>query len=65
MTPIRLFTDEDIYGQAAPQLRARGFDAVSTPEAGRIGESDESQLIWANAEGRIIVSFNIKDFAAR
>jgi len=34
MTPIRFFTDEDVYGAIAPALRTAGFDAVSTPEFG-------------------------------
>ena len=63
MTPIRFFTDEDVYGAIAPALRAAGFDAVSTPEVGRLGESDESQLLWSTQEGRVLVSFNVAHFA--
>jgi len=50
MSQIRFFTDEDIYGAAAVALRRAGFDAVSTPETGRLGETDESQLVWATSE---------------
>lgn len=64
MTRIRLFTDEDVYGGVAAALRTAGFDAVSTPEAGRLGESDESQLSWAAANGRAFVTFNVAHFAA-
>ncbi|MBL9083483.1 MAG: DUF5615 family PIN-like protein [Planctomycetales bacterium] len=64
MTAIRLFTDEDIYGAVAGALRKRGFDAVSAPEANRIGESDEAQLEWCTAERRAIVTFNVGHFAA-
>ena len=56
-------TDEDVYGSIAEHLRAVGFDAVSTPEAGRLGESDESQLEWAVGEARVLVTFNVADFA--
>jgi len=63
MASLRFFTDEDVYGAVAPALRRAGFDAVSTPEAGRLNESDESQLAWAAAEGRAIVSFNVGHFA--
>jgi hypothetical protein len=63
MTPIRFFTDEDVYGQVAVQLRAAGFDALSTPEAGRLGQSDADQLAWAAREGRALLTFNIGDFA--
>ena len=38
------FTDKDIYGAAAVALRKAGFDAVSAPEAARLGESDDSQV---------------------
>jgi hypothetical protein len=41
---LRYFTDEDIYGAVATALRKSGVDAVSTPEAGRLAETDESQL---------------------
>ena len=63
MSPVRFFTDEDIYGTVAIALRRAGFDAVSTPEAGRRRESDESQLEWATSEGRAIVTFNVAHFA--
>lgn len=63
MTEIRFFTDEDVYGSVARKLRERSIDAVSTPEAGRLRESDESQLAWASQEGRAILTFNVADFA--
>jgi hypothetical protein len=63
MSQVRFFTDEDIHGVVAVQLRAAGLDAVSTPEAGRLGESDLSQLLWATQEGRAVVTFNTGDFA--
>lgn len=64
MTAIRFFTDEDMYGAIAPALRNVGFDAISTPEAGRLGALDEDQLAWASAAGRVMVTFNVGDFAA-
>jgi hypothetical protein len=64
MTPLRFFTDEDMHGPVAPALRVAGIDAVSTPEAGRRGESDEAQLAWSTNEGRAIVTFNIGDYLA-
>lgn len=63
MAQVRIFTDEDIYGAIAPALRKSGVDAVSTPESGRLGESDESQLQWATDEGRVLVTFNVSHFA--
>ena len=47
MSKPAFFTDEDVYAAVAVALRKAGLDAVSTPEAGRLGESDDSQLAWA------------------
>jgi hypothetical protein len=63
MTSIRFFTDEDVYGAVAVQLRAAGFDAVSTPDMNRLGELDEPQLEWATQEHRVLVTFNVGHFA--
>jgi len=63
MARPRFFLDEDIYRAIARSLRRSGFDAVSTPEAGRLGESDESQLQWATDEQRLLVTFNVAHFA--
>jgi hypothetical protein len=63
MSAIRLFTDEDIHSAIATAMRAAGFDAVSTPEVLRRGESDESQLEFAASIGYTILTFNAADFA--
>ncbi len=63
MTLIRLFTDEDVFGDVAPALRRGGVDAVSTPEVDRLSQSDEDQLEWATSDGRAIISFNVGHFA--
>ena len=65
MSAIRFFTDEDVYGIIAAALRRASFDAISTPEAGRLRESDESQLLWAAGQGYVFVTFNVGHFAAR
>ena len=53
-----------MYGAIARALRAAGVDAISTHEAGRLGESDESQLEWATAEQRAFVTFNVAHVSA-
>jgi hypothetical protein len=63
MAAIRYFTDEDVYGAVATALRRAGVDACATPEVGRRGQSDESQLEWASAQGRVLVTFNVAHFA--
>jgi hypothetical protein len=65
MSAIRYFTDEDVHGAIAAALRRAGFDAISTPEAGRLNESDESQLLWAASNSYAIVTFNVGHFAGR
>jgi hypothetical protein len=64
MSAARFFTDEDVYAAVALALRRAGIDAVSTAEVRRLGQSDESQLLWASAEGRAVVTFNVAHFAA-
>lgn len=63
MATIRFFTDEDVYSTIAVALRRAKVDAISTPDVDRRGESDESQLQWASAEDRVIVTFNVAHFA--
>lgn len=62
MSTIRLYTDEDVYGDVARWLREKGFDSMSTPEAGRIGTDDISQLQWAAQQGRVLLTFNVAHF---
>ncbi len=61
---IRLFTDEMIFIELAPELRSRGYDAESCVEAGRSGQaiSDELQLVYATQQGRALLTFNKTDF---
>jgi hypothetical protein len=63
VSQIRFFTDEDVQGAIAVQLRANSYDALSTVEAGRLGSDDEPQLSWAAQQGRVLVSYNVGDFA--
>ena len=63
MAAIRFFTDEDVYGAIAVALRRAKIDVSSTPEVGRRGQSDESQLEWASAEGRVFFTFNVAHLA--
>lgn len=60
---IRLYLDRHIKLQLAVDLRASGFDVRTTQEAGMDTASDEEQLTLAGAEGRVILTFNIHDFA--
>lgn len=58
MNRIKLYTDEDIFGQVAEQLRRRSYDVLSTPEAGNLELSDQEQLEFAISQRRAILTFN-------
>jgi predicted nuclease of predicted toxin-antitoxin system len=60
---VRLYFDRHIMTRLAVDLRGRGFDVLTTEEAGKDTASDEEQLVFAAAEGRAILTFNIRDFA--
>ena len=59
---IALYTDADVHGELAEQLRAREYDALSAVEAGNADLSDLQQLEFAISQGRAILTFNIQDF---
>jgi predicted nuclease of predicted toxin-antitoxin system len=61
--PIRFYLDENMHGGLAPGLRARGIDAVSAREVGRLGLPDPDQLAFATSEGRVLVTYD-QDYLA-
>src|SRR4051812_5673808 len=60
---VRLYFDRHIMARLAADLRARGYDVLTTEEARLDTAPDEEQLAFAPAQGRAIVTFNIRDFA--
>jgi predicted nuclease of predicted toxin-antitoxin system len=60
---VRLYLDRHIMTRLALDLCGRGYDALTTPEAGKDTASDEEQLAFATAQRRAILTFNIRDFA--
>jgi predicted nuclease of predicted toxin-antitoxin system len=60
---IRLYLDRHIMTRLAVDLRGKGYDVLTTEEAGKDTASDEEQLSFATSEGRAIFTFNIRDFA--
>lgn len=50
--------DED-FVQA---LRSRNADVLTVADVGMLNRSDEEQLDWARENGRVIFSFNTRDF---
>lgn len=60
---VAIYTDADIRGGLAAQIRLRGFDAISAYEAGNAELSDFDQLAYAANQRRAILTCNAKDFA--
>ena len=62
---MKLLLDEMHAPTVAGRLRYRGHDAIAVKErADLIGLTDEDLLRAATADGRSIVTENVKDFAA-
>lgn len=61
---ITLFTDEMVYRDLASALRRLEYDAMSSHEAGRVGQgvSDEEQLAYATQQGRAILTRDVEDY---
>lgn len=55
---VRLYLDEDVSVLVAKLVVARGFEALTTQEAGRVGSRDESQLEFAASSQRAILTHN-------
>ena len=53
---IRYHLDEHVDRAVAEGLRQRGVDVTTTVEAGLAGASDENQLAFAAAHGRVFVT---------
>lgn len=63
MSQIRLYLDEDtIKGALIKALKNADLDVVTVADAGKLGDSDKEQLLWATEQERAIYSFNIGDF---
>jgi len=61
---IELYLDEDVSILLADLLRARGFIAVTTQEAGQAGQNDAAQLAYAANWRRVLLTHNRADFEA-
>lgn len=60
---IRLYLDENAMDSGLVQaLRSQGIDVTTVQDAQRRGDADEQQLVYATEQGRVIYSYNIKDF---
>ena len=59
----KVYLDEDVSPLVARLLRERGFDVISALEMGHRGLSGEDHLLYAPSEGRVLVSYNIRDYS--
>ena len=61
---VKLYLDADITSAplVATTLRQRGYDVVSAVAVGNNALSDEAQFTYAIEQGRVLLTFNIKDF---
>lgn len=60
---IRLYLDDDSSAKALVKaLRERGVDVVTTVEVGLDGRDDEEHLAYAVQQGRVLCTFNTRDF---
>ncbi|MEB3282899.1 MAG: DUF5615 family PIN-like protein [Lyngbya sp.] len=59
---IELYLDEDVNVLVAELIRVRGFQAITSQEAGQLGKSDAEQLAYAVSSQRTIVTHNRVDF---
>ena len=59
---MKLYLDEHLSPLLARMLRERGIDCLTAVEAGNLGQSDEAQLTYAASQGRVLLTFDRKDF---
>jgi len=61
---IELYLDEDVDVLVADLVRARGFQATTTQDAGQVGKNDAEQLVYAVSQQRTLLTHNRADFEA-
>ena len=59
---ISLYLDEDVHVLVAELLQARGFDAITARDAGKLQATDSEQIAYAISQGRTLVTHNRTDF---
>jgi len=62
--PFGVFLDENMPEALVGPLRRDGVDVLTVSEAGRKTLSDESQLEFAAATGRVIITLDFRDYSA-
>jgi hypothetical protein len=62
---IELYLDEDVDVLIADLIRARGFTAITTRDAGNLHKDDDEQLAYAADNQLTYFTHNRADFEAR
>ena len=62
---VELYLDEDVDVLVADLVRARGFKATTTQEAGQIQSSDAEQLAYAVKQQASVLTHNRVHFEAQ
>ncbi len=58
-----LYLDEDAQRTTIVQgLTRRGVDVLTAKAAGMLGRADEEQLAYATRAGRVLFSYNVRDY---
>ena len=55
---VKFFLDQNVHHSVAGPLRLAGIDVVTAYEVGRCGFEDPDQLVFAETEGRVIVTYD-------
>ena len=58
----KFYADENIRIQMVQEMRAKGLDVQTSPEANNDGITDPEQLDYATSQNRIILTDNRRDF---
>jgi hypothetical protein len=61
---IELYLDEDVSVLVADLVRARGFNVLTTREAGQLESDDAAQLAYAVSRQKTFFTHNRADFEA-
>lgn len=60
--PPTLYLNEHLSPRLAVQLRRYEFDVLASQESTMLSEDDSQQVLYAVAERRALVTFNVRDF---
>lgn len=58
----RAYADENFDARVIEALRRRGFDVLTARDVGMLGADDQAQLTYAAATGRVLLTFDRRDF---